>query len=122
MPSRGRSAPTPARPRAEDVQAATLVRPGAILCRGDVAGAKRYFRQAVELCPEKWNYRRQSMMLDPEQVGQLNTSPEFWAAVDALATPTYPPAELTPAPEANGEREGRGRRRGPVLSADEGPS
>lgn len=85
-------------PREEDVRAATLVRLGRHLYeRGDLEGAKRQFRQAVALCPEKWNYRRQAMMLDPEQVGQLNAGPDFWAAVDALGdTPYYPPADLGP--------------------------
>jgi len=84
-------------PREEDVRAATLVRLGRhVYGRGDLAGAKRYFKQAVELCPEKWNYRRQSMMLDPENVGQLNAGPDFWAAVDALGdTPYYPPADFS---------------------------
>lgn len=84
-------------PREEDVRAATFVRLGRHLYeQGDLEGAKRCFKQAVELCPDKWNYRRQSMMLDPENIGQLNAGPDFWAAVDALGdTPYYPEADFS---------------------------
>ena len=51
--------------------------------------AKHHFRRATALCPEKWNYRRQAMVLEPELVGQLNTSPEFFEAQDALGDAPY---------------------------------
>ena len=78
------------------VRAATHVRLGRHLyAQGALERAKHHFREAVRLCPDKWNYRRQSNMLDPESVGQLNAGPDFWAAIDALGdTPFYPPAEL----------------------------
>jgi tetratricopeptide (TPR) repeat protein len=83
-------------PREEDVLAATHVRLGRHLYRaGKLDAAKRHFEEAVRLCPEKWNYLRQSMMLDPAVVGQLNAGPDFWAAVDALGDePYYPVAAL----------------------------
>jgi len=83
-------------PAEADVRAAahvTLARH--LYTGGALDAAKRHMNEAVRLCPDKWNYRRQAMMLDPEQIGNLNTAPEFWAAVDALGdTPYYPPAEL----------------------------
>ena len=83
-------------PREEDVLAATHVRLGRHLyAAGTLDAAKRHFEEAVRLCPDKWNYRRQSMMLDPEAVGQLNAGPDFWTAVDALGDePYYPVADL----------------------------
>lgn len=85
-------------PEEADVRAATHVRLGRHLyAEGTLEAAKAHFREAVKLCPEKWNYRRQAMMLDPELVGQLNAGPEFWAAVDARSDePYYLPADLTP--------------------------
>lgn len=83
-------------PREEDVLAATHVRLGRHLyAAGALDAAKRHLKEASRLCPDKWNYRRQSMMLDPESVGQLNAGPDFWAAVDALGDePYYPVADL----------------------------
>lgn len=83
-------------PGEADVRAATHVRMGRHLyAQGALERAKHHFREAVRLCPDKWNYRRQSNMLDPESVGQLNAGPDFWAAIDALGDrPFYPPAEL----------------------------
>ena len=85
-------------PRETDVLAATHVRLGRHLyAEGALDQAKQHFNEAVRLCPDSWNYRRQSMMLDPESVGQLNAGPDFWAAVDALdGAAYYPPADLTP--------------------------
>lgn len=86
-------------PGEAEVNAATHVKLGRYLFgAGELARAKRHFDEAVRLCPDSWNYRRQSMMLDPENVGQLNAGPDFWAAVDALGDePFYAPADLTPA-------------------------
>ncbi len=83
-------------PGEADVRAATHVKLGRHLyAQGALERAKHHFREAVRLCPDKWNYRRQSNMLDPESVGQLNAGPDFWAAIDALGdTPFYAPAEL----------------------------
>lgn len=84
-------------PKEDDVVAATHVRLGRYLYgRGELARAKHHFNEAVRLSPDSWNYRRQSNMLDPDKVGQLNSGPEFWAAVDALGdTPYYPPADFS---------------------------
>lgn len=72
-------------PAEADVRAATHVRLGRhLFAQGQLERAKHHFREAVTLCPDKWNYRRQSNMLDPESIGQLNAGPDFWAAVDAL--------------------------------------
>lgn len=83
-------------PGEADVRAATHAKLGRhFYAAGALARAKHHFREAVRLCPDKWNYRRQSNMLDPESVGQLNAGPDFWAAIDALGDrPFYPPAEL----------------------------
>ncbi len=86
-------------PREADVVAATHVRLGRHLYgKGDLARAKHHFKEAVRLVPESWNYRRQSNMLDPDKVGQLNSGPDFWEAVDALGdTSFYPPADFSSA-------------------------
>ncbi len=85
-------------PGEAEVRAATHVKLGRhFYANGALVQAKRHFDEAVTLCPDSWNYRRQSMMLDPENVGQLNAGPDFWAAVDALGDePYYPPADLAP--------------------------
>ena len=58
-------------------------------------GRQTYERQAdesaSELCPEKGNYRRQAMILDPDSVAALNVSPGFWKAMDALGKDTFYP-------------------------------
>ena len=84
-------------PKEDDVVAATHVRLGRHLyAKGDLARAKHHFKEAVRLCPDSWNYRRQSNMLDPDKVGQLNSGPDFWTAVDALGdTSFYPPADFS---------------------------
>ena len=79
-----------------EVRAATHVRVGRHLyANGALDAAKTHFNEAVKLCPDSWNYRRQAMMLDPESVGELNAGPNFWEAVDALGDePYYPEADL----------------------------
>jgi AhpC/TSA family len=57
--------------------------------QGDAPAAKRHTEAAVELCPEKWNYRRQSMTLDPDTVGALNVSPGFWSAMEDLGSGSF---------------------------------
>ena len=83
-------------PKADDVVAANHVRLGRYLyTQGKLERAKHHFNEAVRLCPESWNYRRQSMMLDPERVGELNGGPDFFAAFDAHRhLPYYPEADL----------------------------
>lgn len=83
-------------PSEDDVLAATHVRLGRHLYReGHVEAAKLHFQEAVRLCPQKWNYRRQGMVLEPELVGQINVSLEFWKEIDALGdTPYYTPADM----------------------------
>lgn len=85
-------------PELADVVAAAHVRLAKHLYgQGNIERAKHHFDAAVELCPDKWNYRRQAMMLEPESVGELCAGPEFFAAVDALGDePYYPHADLTP--------------------------
>ena len=57
-------------PDETDVRAATHARIGRHLYRdGHVEAARRHFEEATRLCPDKWNYRRQSMVLDPELWG-----------------------------------------------------
>jgi hypothetical protein len=83
-------------PEADDVLAATHARLGDHLHRtGDDEGAKEHFRHASRLAPGKWPYLRQSMVLDPELIGQLNTAPEFWAAASASEKgQLYPPIDM----------------------------
>jgi len=85
-------------PARNDVLAATHVWLGRhLFAQGALARAKHHFDAAVQLCPEKWNYRRQAMMLDPGSIGELNAGPGFWAAVDALGdAPFYPEPDLAP--------------------------
>jgi glutathione peroxidase-family protein len=78
------------RPDANDVTAAVHARVGRYLFdRGDTDSAKAHLREAVKLCPAKWNYRRQSMVLDPEMVGELNAGSDFFEAVAALGSQPY---------------------------------
>lgn len=85
-------------PSDADVRAATHVKLGRhLFAQGQLERAKFHFREAVRLCPDSWNYRRQSNMLDPQSIGELNAGPDFWEAVDALGgRPFYPVADLTP--------------------------
>ena len=85
-------------PGEEEVRAAAHAKLGRHLyVTGDLDGAKHHFGEASRLHPKSWNYRRQSMMLDPEMVGELNAGPDFWAAVEALGDEAYyPPPDLTP--------------------------
>ena len=86
-------------PSEADVRAATHVRLGRHLyTKGELEAAKHHFREAVRLCPQKWNYRRQSNMLDPQSVGELNAGPDFFDTVDTLmreGVPFYPPANFS---------------------------
>jgi hypothetical protein len=60
--------------------------------QGHTEEAKRYFRETRRLCPERWNYLRQTMQL--EEDGSAS-GPEFFRALDALGDrPFYPPVEL----------------------------
>lgn len=78
--------------RPEELRAALHLRIGHHLFEsGDIAGAKEHVQSASEMCPEKWNYRRQAMVLDPDTVGALNVSPGFWKAMDALGDNTFYP-------------------------------
>ena len=84
-------------PTEDDARAAAHVRLGRHLYReGHVGAAKHHLREAVRLSPQKWNYRRQSMALDPESLGQINLAPEFWEAFDALDGEVYYPAADIP--------------------------
>ena len=84
------------RPQERDVRAALHVRIGRKLYqRGNLEAAKRHMREAVELCPEKWNYRRQSLVLDPEAVGTIDLSSEYNERADASnADAYYPPIDM----------------------------
>lgn len=84
-------------PSEADVEAANHVRLGRYLFgQGEIEAAKFHFREAVRLRPEAWNYRRQSMMLDADRIGQLNSGQDFWDAVDANKDlPFYPPADFS---------------------------
>ena len=80
-------------PSEADVRAATHVHIGRYLYgKGAIEGAKFHFKEAVRLCPDSWNYRRQSNMLDPQSIGELNAGPDFWEAIDALGGKAFYPA------------------------------
>ena len=60
--------------------------------QGHPEDAKRYFQETRRLCPERWNYLRQTMQL--EEDGSAS-GPEFFRAIDALGDrPFYAPVEL----------------------------
>ncbi len=81
------------RPSEADVQAALHARIGRhVFAEGDWGAAKRHYEEAVRLCPEKWHYFRQSMVLEPDLVGELNTASEFFTAQEALGEDLYFPA------------------------------
>ena len=78
--------------RPEELKAALHVRIGHHLFEsGDIEGAKAHVRTASELCPEKWNYRRQAMVLDADSVGALNVSPGYWKAMEDLGDNIFYP-------------------------------
>ena len=78
--------------RAEELKAALHVRIGHHLFEsGDVEGAKAHIQSASDLCPEKWNFRRQAMVLDADVVGALNVSPGYWKAMGDLGQKTFYP-------------------------------
>ncbi len=63
-----------------------------LFAQGDKAKAQHYFDIAKKLCPDSWHFVRQALEL--EEVGKAS-SPEFFAAVDALGNrPYYPPVNL----------------------------
>ncbi len=77
-------------PAEDDVLAATHVRLGRLLYReGHLEAAKRHLQEAVRLSQGRWNYLRQGLSLDPELVGQINVTPEFWEVFDAIGDATY---------------------------------
>ena len=60
--------------------------------QGHPEDAKRYFQETRRLCPERWNYLRQTMQL--EEDGSAS-GPEFFRAIDALGDRSfYAPVEL----------------------------
>lgn len=83
-------------PSDDDRRAAANFRLGEHLYRrGDLARAQAFLDEAVRLHPENWSYRRQSFMLEPGKVGELNAGPEFWEAIDRLGgNHYYPPIEM----------------------------
>jgi hypothetical protein len=73
------------RPTEADVRAALHARIGRhLFAQGDWQAAKGHYEEASRLSPDKWNYFRQSMVLEPELVGELNTAPEFFERQAAL--------------------------------------
>ena len=78
-----------------DPMATANFRIGEYLYRqGHLEAAKPYFKEARRLCPERWNYLRQTMQL--EEDGSAS-GPEFFRAIDALGDRQfYPQAELKP--------------------------
>jgi AhpC/TSA family protein len=78
------------RPGEEDVRAALHARIGHhLLTQGESDAARRQFEAAVELVPLKWNYRRQSMVLAPEMIGELNAGEDFFDATAAIGNNAY---------------------------------
>jgi hypothetical protein len=83
-------------PTDDDARAAAHARLGKyLLDTGDHDGAAEHYREAAGLAPDKWNYRRQSMVLAADRIGTLNDDPEFFAAVASTAEGAYyPPVEM----------------------------
>ena len=84
------------RPSENDARGAAHVKLGRFLFQeGYPEAARRHFDEALRLCPDKWNYRRQRMVLDSELVGELDTSEDLWQAQDALGGRDYhPPIDM----------------------------
>lgn len=77
-------------PDAGDVEAAVHARVGRYLFdREELEAAGAHFAEAARLCPDKWNYRRQSMVLSPERIGELNAGTDFFDAISALGNEPY---------------------------------
>jgi hypothetical protein len=84
-------------PSESDVLAALHARIGKhLFAEGEWEAAKRHYQEASRLSPDKWNYFRQSMVLEPELVGELNTAPEFWQRQAALGENLYFPTTDMP--------------------------
>ncbi len=80
-------------PSDDEMRAATHVRLGRHLYEaGHVDAARRHLETAVQLSPDKWNYRRQSMVLEGDAVGNLKVQPGFWEAMEALGEDRYYPS------------------------------
>jgi hypothetical protein len=76
-------------PRDTDALATANFRLGQYLHQqGHARDAQSYFAEAKRLCPESWNFKRQSWEL--EELGKAS-GPEFWAAVEALGEKAYYP-------------------------------
>jgi hypothetical protein len=76
-------------PRDSDALATANFRLGQYLHQqGHARDAQSYFAEAKRLCPESWNFKRQSWEL--EELGKAS-GPEFWAAVEALGEKAYYP-------------------------------
>lgn len=79
-------------PRPQELEAALHIRIGRHFFEaGDTESAKAHVQAASDLCPEKWNYRRQAMVLDDDTVGTLNVSPGYWAAMEGLGQDEFYP-------------------------------
>ena len=80
-------------PSEDDARAAAHARVGKyLLDAGDHEGAKEHYQHATRLAPDKWPYRRQSMVLAPDRIGTLNDDPEFFATVSVLEDGEFYPA------------------------------
>lgn len=68
--------------------------------RGERDAAQRALEAAVRLQPDSWRLLRQKIVLsDPALTGQLASTPEFWAAVQALGDRYYyPPTDMAGMP------------------------
>ncbi len=84
------------RPSENDARGAAHVRIARHLYREDaLEAAQQHLEEAVALCPDKWNYRRQSRVLEPELVGSLDVSPQYFEAQNARdGNAFYPPIDM----------------------------
>jgi hypothetical protein len=85
-------------------------RVGAHLYRSGMPDAARpHFEEAVGLRPERWSFRRQTIVLsDPALFGQVAATPEYWQAVLSLGDGHYyPPIEMKGMPPASRTAGGR---------------
>lgn len=93
------------RPTENDVRAEVHVRIARHLYRrGAVSGARQHLSEALALCPERWNYRRQAEVLDPALVGAIDVSESYYGGLEALGDDNFYPAIDMPGIAAGRQR------------------
>ncbi|TFC78886.1 TlpA family protein disulfide reductase [Cryobacterium sp. TMS1-20-1] len=85
------------RPSENDVRAAAHVRIARHLYQeGASEAAKQHLETAARLCPEKETYRRQSRVLEPDLVGSIDVSAQYFEAQNTRDGSTFYPTVNMP--------------------------